>query len=193
MIHNTRFWIPMIVFQIVFGLAVFAITRDYYLDRSESIDANTAVAGQAVPDWPNPSPEFGLAELISSFPGQTIAGDPVELTRQADEFFVNGQYVRAAELYQQLLTVNPGNVDTYNNLGITLHYLGRSDEALQTLNEGITVDPDYQRIWLTLGYVNAQLGHSRQARTALTTAIEIDTHSEVGQSASEMLQAISSD
>ncbi len=38
---------------------------------------------------------------------------------------------------------------------------------------GLAVDPTHQRIWLTLGFVSSQLGNTEQARTALTTAIEL--------------------
>ncbi len=98
------------------------------------------------------------------------------------------QYDRAADLYERLLVFGPNNVDTYNNLGITLHYLGRSAEALRKLNEGVAVDPTYQRIWPTLGFVNSHLGNTEQARTALTTAAKMGANNEVGQSAVRMLE-----
>jgi Flp pilus assembly protein TadD len=79
-------------------------------------------------------------------------------------------------------------VDTYNNLGITLHYLGRSAEALRWLNEGIAKDPTYQRIWLTLGFVNSELGDTGQARIALTKAVQMGADNEIGQSAVRMLE-----
>jgi len=88
------------------------------------------------------------------------------------------------------LVLEPNDVDTYNNLGLTLHYLGRSTEALDKLNEGVAVDPTYQRIWLTLGFVNRQLGNTGQARTALTTAVKMDADSEIGQSATKMLEEL---
>ena len=44
-------------------------------------------------------------------------------------------------MYSQLLAFDPKNVEVYNNLGITLHYLGRSAEAVQRLNEGLALDP----------------------------------------------------
>ena len=93
----------------------------------------------------------------------------------------------AASLYGQLLLIDPSNVDTHNNLGITLHYLGRSAEALDRLNEGALLDPGYQRIWLTLGFVNQQVGNIEEARAALTTAAEMGTDSAVGKSAERML------
>jgi tetratricopeptide (TPR) repeat protein len=116
--------------------------------------------------------------------------DPIEISRRADEFFANKQYDGAANLYEQLLVLNPNNADTYNNLGLTLHYLGRSAEALSRLNEGVALDVENQRIWLTLGYVNSQLGNTEQARKALTTAAQIGNDASIRQSALNMLEAL---
>ena len=61
-------------------------------------------------------------------------------------------------------------------------------KALGKLNEGVGVDPTSQRIWLTLGFVNSQLGNTEQAHTALTTAVKINADNEIGQSAVKMLE-----
>ncbi len=188
MMRGAKFWIPMTVFQVVFGLAVFAITRQYYIHDSDNVSARPTVIRQPSHLWPDRITETDQARFSSSTFSQSAIEDPVEISRQADEFFTKKQYDRAADLYARLLVFGPNNVDTYNNLGITLHYLGRSAEALRKLNEGVAVDPTYQRIWLTLGFVNSQLGNTEQARTALTTAAKMGANSEVGQSAVRMLE-----
>ena len=179
MMRGAKFWIPMTVFQVVFGLVIFAITRQYYIDNSDDVRADPPMTSE---------PSFAWPDFESSTSSQPTIQDPVEISRQADEFFANKQYNRAAELYEQLLTFDPSNVDTYNNFGITLHYLGRSTEALRKLSEGVAADPTYQRIWLTLGFVNSQLGDTEQARIALTTAAQMDADNEVGQTAAKMLE-----
>ena len=121
---------------------------------------------------------------------QPAIRDPNEISRQAGAFFTNKQYDRAADLYEQLLVIRPNDAETYNNLGITLHYLGRSTEALRRLNDGVAVDPGHQRIWLTLGFVNSQLGNTEQARTALTTAAQTGSDDSIRQSAMRMLDEL---
>ncbi len=181
MTRSARFWIMMTVFQVVFGLAIFTITRQYYIHNSDNVSAEPTDRITAT----NPA-QFGLPRS-----SQPITEDAALISRQAEEAFANKQYNRAAELYEQLLALSPNNVTAYNNLGITLHYLGRSAEALRKLNEGVAVDPTYQRIWLTLGFVNSQLGDTEQARTALTSAAQMGADNEVGQSALEMLENLS--
>jgi Flp pilus assembly protein TadD len=178
----------MILFQVVFGMAVFAVTRQYYIQDLDRVGNDPAVTGHPSLDWPDSSQESGTPDFVPVFPEQMMVQDPALKARQADELFTKQQYGDAAVLYEQLLAMDPSNVNTYNNLGITLHYLDRSAEALNILNEGVTVDSTYQRIWLTLGYVNSQLGNTEQARKALNTAVQLDAGSDVGQSAANMLE-----
>ena len=188
MVLNLKFWIPMTVFQIVFGLTIFTITRQYYIPDSDNVSIEPTEISQPSFVWPDGITETNPAQLNSSTFSQSTIEDPAEILRQADEYFTEKQYDKAAELYERLLVLSPNNVETYNNLGITLHYLGRSSEALHRLNEGVVVDPTHQRIWLTLGFVYSQVGSTEDARTALTTAAKIDADNEIGKSAVKMLE-----
>lgn len=193
MFSNPRFWIFMALFQVTFGLAVFAVTRQIYLQDANTLTAEPVSRNAESGQWPVSDRGSDLEQLITSVPGPADTTDPWVLADQADEAFVNQQFDQAADLYHQLLMADPNNVDTYNNLGITLHYLGRSAEALNVLNEGIAIEPGYQRIWLTLGFVNGQTGNIDEARSALATAIDLGPDTEVGQSARKMLQTLGPD
>lgn len=192
--RNGKFWAGMAVFQIAFGLAVFGATRAYYLDdasttaaRAGSPSAGTATVRQR----PAPQPGGISANDIALSSAMTmLADDPAEMGRQADMLFREKQYGRAAELYARLLERNPDNAETRNNLGLTLHYLGRHEEALQHLREGVATNPDHQRIWLTLGFVSSQLGNIEEARRALTKATETGGNLSIKESAEQMLEAL---
>jgi len=178
----------MTLFQIVFGLMVFTITRQYYIQDEDIVSAGSTEMSQPAFVWPDGQTGMNSTQLNSSTFNQSSAGDPVELTRQANEYFTNKQYGEAAELYERLLVFDPNNVDAYNNLGITLHYLGKSTDAIARLNEGVAIDPTHQRIWLTLGFVNSQIGDTVQARSAFNTAAKINADNEIGESAIKMLE-----
>jgi Flp pilus assembly protein TadD len=178
----------MAVFQVVFGLAIYGITRDYYEQEAEIVRGHAPTMSQVPPVWPNSITQSSIDRLSSSALEEPALQDPAEISRRADEFFSNKQYARAAQLYERLLAFSPDNGEIYNNLGLTLHYLGRSTEALGRLNDGVAVDPDHQRIWLTLGFVNGQLGNTEQARTALTTATRIGDNESIRQSAMDLLE-----
>lgn len=186
--QKLKFWIPMTLFQVVFGLTIFTITRQYYIQDSDNVSDNTTEIIQPAFVWPDSITETNPALLNSSIFSQSTIENPAEISRQANEYFTKKQYDKAAELYERLLVLAPNNVNTYNNLGITLHYLGRSSEALHWLNEGVAVDQTHQRTWLTLGFVYSQVGNTENARSALATAAKIDADNEIGKSAVKMLE-----
>ncbi|MDH3433425.1 MAG: tetratricopeptide repeat protein [Gammaproteobacteria bacterium] len=178
----------MAVFQVLFGLAVFAVTRDHYRQDLATIPGHPPTMNSTAPVWPDSISESNIARLTGSTAAEPSLQSPADISRRADEFFSNKQYDKAAELYERLLAFGGDNAEVHNNLGLTLHYLGRSAEALERLNEGVVVDPDNQRIWLTLGFVNGQLGNTEQARTALTAATQIGNDESIRQSAMKMLE-----
>lgn len=184
--RSAKFWVLLGIFQVFFGFAVFAITRDFY-------QVETVAPGNSVESGIAAGSSFSSIDpaLLDSLGNDAaFPQDPDEILRRANEYFANRQYAKAAELYEKLLTYDANNADTLNNLGLTLHYVGRSDEALRRLNEGIAVNPDYQRIWLTLGFVNSDLGNTEAAREALSTAAGMDPDSDIGRSASRMLDEL---
>jgi tetratricopeptide (TPR) repeat protein len=187
---SSKTWVSVAVFQIVFGLAVFAVTREYYIQDTDNVSAHSSTITQPALAWPDGVTATEIARLTSSTSSEPTIQDPIEMSRQADEFFANKQYERAADLYESLLAIAPNDGEIYNDLGITLHYLGRSTEALRWLNEGVAADADNQRIWLTLGFVNSQLGNTERARTALTTAAQTGSNESIRESALRMLDKL---
>ncbi|MDH4108190.1 MAG: tetratricopeptide repeat protein [Gammaproteobacteria bacterium] len=185
--RDMKFWVWLGAFEVAFGFAVFAATRAYYAAEPAEPMADSVVVRDSAPVWSDSFAAGGLPVVPPPASGLSLSSDPVEMSRQADEAFGNRQYERAAELYQRLLALDPSNVELHNNLGLTLHYVGRSDEALTWLEQGIAKDPTHQRIWLTLGFVSAQTGNVERARDALQSAVRMDPASPVGQSAQRML------
>ena len=186
--QRAKFWIILAIFQIVFGVTVFAITRQAYVDRPDGAVQSRVSKSQRTQQWPNQYQQNDLRVFDSIVSTQvSTTQDPAEISRLANTYYADKKYDLAAQQYERLLAFNPGSADVHNNLGITLYYLGRSTDALQILDEGITVEPTNQRIWLTLGFVNKGLGNVDEARTALTKAIKMGPDNEIGRSAAKML------
>jgi hypothetical protein len=154
-------------------------------DREWPLADSKSIGGRLVPG------HHGNRYFAVDFAGTRRAGAKrsrsAEIYRRAEEYFVNKQYAQAAQLYEQLLAHSPNDAEIYNNLGLTLFYLGRPDDALRWLNEGAAKDAGHQRIWLTLGYVNSQLGNTEQARVALTNAMQVGGNTSIRESAEKML------
>ncbi len=182
-------WALFVVFQIFFGLVVFAVTRDYYLREGppRAPEASAPVMSGAVPPGTSVAPaarEFGLA------PPAADSNDPQVLVRQGDDLFGQGRYKDAIPLYEKALALSPDDALIYNDLGLALHYTGESQRAVKLLNQGTTKQPDYQRIWLTLGFVQMENGNNEAARTALTKAQSLDPKNSIGQEAARLLGSL---
>ena len=185
--RDKKFWTLLLVFQVFFGLAVFAVTREYYLPDESAPRGHTLTAAPAASGWSRGMTATDVARLTSPGLVESAPTDPAEIYRRAEDFFAARQYAQAAQLYEQLLPFSSNDAEIYNNLGLTLFYLGRADEALARLREGVAKDPGHQRIWLTLGYVNSQLGNTQEAREALTKATETGGNASIREAALEML------
>jgi len=185
--RDKKFWTLLLVFQVFFGLVVFAVTREYYMPDQTAPRGHTLTTAPAATGWSRGMTATDVARLTSPGLVDTAPSDPGEIYRRAEEFFAARQYAQAAQLYEQLLSVSPNDAEIYNNLGLTLYYLGRGDDALARLNEGVAKDPGHQRIWLTLGYVNSQLGDIEAAREALTKAAETGGNASIREAALDML------
>jgi len=180
--RKAGFWIGLAVFQVLFGLVVFGLTREYYLDRPAPPRTGSSTLPAMLPQ--------AFRDAVATLPATSPppgSETPEAMAERADARFQARDYAEAAVLYERLVALDPGNPALLNNLGITLHYLGRSDEALARLNEGLAADPEHQRSWLTVGFVNAQLGRRDAAQAALENAVRLDAGNDVGQSAARML------
>lgn len=116
--------------------------------------------------------------------------DPQALALLADQYFDSRDYAQAAEIYKQVIQLNPTDTDSYNDLGLAYHYTNRSALALDVLKKGTTVDPSFQRIWLSYGFVLLSTGQAADARIALNRVIELNSENDVGQEAQRMLGRI---
>ena len=187
-------WTLVLASNLVVALAVYFFTRQAYEPRRADTSAGApAEQRQLTGDWTDRVTDLAPSLLDAAGPGPAALQDPARISELANEAFAARDYRRAAELYERLLDFDPGNADVHNNLGLTLHYLGRSGEALERLERGKGIDATNQRIWLTLGFVNGQLGNIDEARAALATAAEMDATSDVGRSARRMLEDMQPD
>lgn len=183
-------WLQTLALLFVFGLIVFAVTRQMYVDDAQTVSAtgSDAATPSAMPQRDQLEVNTGLLESLLL--SDSKKKDPATMSLLADKYFVNKQYAEAADLYGQLSALDPQNVIILNNLGLTLHYINKSQESLAVLKKGSALNPGNQRIWLTLGYVNKELGNLDEAKVSLETAERIDPDTDVGKSASQMLSEL---
>ncbi|MES9968945.1 MAG: tetratricopeptide repeat protein [Candidatus Thiodiazotropha sp.] len=185
-------WAVIVVAQITYGLLVYAITRSYYQDN-RAVTAQVPAAAPEVPAHPKMAPfDASLQPAVKYQPSaeELATEDPALIARLADDYFMKKDYPQAIELYERALKINPDDVETYNDLGLSLFYIGQSQRAVEILQSGVSKQPDFQRIQLTLGFVQAQAGDKVAAATAFQKAIELGPENTVGREAKRMLSEL---
>jgi Flp pilus assembly protein TadD len=115
------------------------------------------------------------------------ATDRAALARAADRLFAARRFDDAIPVYRRILELQPDDAETRNDLGLALHYTGDSQSAIAMLQEGTELAPEFQRAWLSLGFVALQAGEFDIARDALARAHRIGPETEIGREATRLL------
>lgn len=129
---------------------------------------------------PSPPPEF---PATGSLPQASVSSP----ARQGDLLFEQGRYQEAIPFYQKALEASPADVDTWNDLGLALFYVGRGEDSLEVLRQGAKLEPTFQRIWLSLGFVAMRLNRPQEAKTAWERTISIAPTTDIANEARKFL------
>jgi predicted O-linked N-acetylglucosamine transferase (SPINDLY family) len=80
----------------------------------------------------------------------------------------------AVQLYQDILTRQPGNVEALSNQGLALQKLKRYEEALVCLTEAVRLRPEHANSHLNLGLTCQSLGRREEARAAYLQVLALE-------------------
>ena len=130
------------------------------------------------------------AELARNQEFAPEENDPQKMAFRGDQYFEDKQYGQAIELYLKVIQLDPKDVDTYNDLGLSYYYTGNPELAVNTLRKGTKINPRFQRIWLSLGFVLGSTGNIEDAKSALKKAADLNPNNDVGQEAMRILKQI---
>lgn len=128
-----------------------------------------------------------MDKFVVSTPDLSSTEDPQILASLGDRYFAEKDYRQAIKVYERALEITPDDVETHNDLGLSLHYTGQSSRAIEILKAGASKVPGFQRIYLTLGFVQAQTGDTEAAKGAFARAVELNSDNRVGKEAKRML------
>ena len=91
----------------------------------------------------------------------------------AQVFEAEGRNQEALEQYREALRLDPGRLETHNNLGSLLDKMGRPEDALAECRETVRLDPDSSLARNNLGAVLAELGRIDEAISEYEVALRI--------------------
>jgi tetratricopeptide (TPR) repeat protein len=83
------------------------------------------------------------------------------------------EYEAVLTAYDQALTIQPNSHHTWNSKGITLHNLGRGEEAINSFNEALKIKPNYHYAWNWHGYVLNDLGRYEESIISYEQTLKI--------------------
>ena len=87
--------------------------------------------------------------------------DMVTIEYVATAHFRRKRYREAFDLYRTLLEVDPQRAETHAGLGATLYYLGRTEEAIRSLERALYLDPTLETARANLEAMRIQEGARR--------------------------------
>jgi tetratricopeptide (TPR) repeat protein len=178
----------VIAFLAFYGFAVFAVTRDYFLRHPPQV-ASVPTLPQPAAAGRSSTPKITL-DSDSTIPAAVIETNPALLAQRADDLLSQGRYMEAIPMYRRLLEQAADNLDAYNDLGLALHYAGQTAEALGVLSQGASKGPQFQRIWLTYGFVQSQAGDRAGAAATLARARDLSPDTDIGKEAVRLLGSV---
>ena len=152
---------PVIAGAGAFGLVLFGILLGAGVVRNTTRDP---MAGQAPPgsrplaDVRGPaSPDAGegAGAAVRAVTPEVLQG----MLQAARASLFAGRDGEAFAAYQAVLTRDPKNVDALTHLGLLVAIGGRTDAALETLDEALTIDPNYPPALLYRGQLLAEVKH----------------------------------
>ncbi len=92
----------------------------------------------------------------------------------ANQFLQNNQPLKAAEIYRQMIQLDPGNARTYYNLALALDQAGDKQAERSALNDAIRFDPKLAKALNQLGFLELSEGNLSEAERRLKAATDLD-------------------
>ena len=117
------------------------------LARAAALQPDPALAGTVQRLMGRAAQELGRFEAAAEHYAGALQIDPQDseaLDRFAMLRFGQQRYAEALERYRTLVEIDGGSAQTHVNLGATLYYLGRVDEAARSFEHALSLDPDLE-------------------------------------------------
>lgn len=104
-----------------------------------------------------------------------------------------GKFDDAIAYFSRVLSIEPKDAESHNNIAVCLAKLSRLKEAKEHLNQAVTLKPDYPEAWANLGDLCGQIGLFHEGMDACDRAILLkpewaEAHSNKGANLLELGQ-----
>ena len=127
-------------------------------------------------DWKQAATYYERALAVSQQTNIPIAslGKEVVYFYLGTSSYYRELYEKAIADYDKAIEINPDLDQAWNNRGVALANLGRSEAAIADYDKAIEINPDLDQAWNNRGVALANLGRSETAIADYDKAIEIN-------------------
>ena len=103
-------------------------------------------------------------------PGSRVAFDAVSLNISGDKYYERGDIASAIREFEHALTLDSGNVNVLNSLGVCYAVLGDHERALEQFSAALRLEPGEYMAVYNIGLIHALLGRRETALGFFLTA-----------------------
>ena len=94
--------------------------------------------------------------------------------RQAVRFFKNGDYKGALKHFRVVVQHDPSDVESQDNIGVTLARLGRLEEAARAFLQALEIDARFSMPYYHLGLIFDRMGRTGEAIAKYHEALQLN-------------------
>ena len=99
-----------------------------------------------------------------------------QLCTESFKFFNEQKLEQSKSKYEEIIELDPLNLQSHNNLGLIHKQIGNFDEAIKFFNKAIKIDSSYQNAYNNLGIVFLEKGNFFNAIDNFKKLISINSH-----------------
>ena len=111
----------------------------------------------------------------------------------AEAYFELGQYSNASALFNTAAVMRPKDPHPRTRLGVTLHAMGKLDEARKELLKALSLRPQHAEAYAALGAVYHAQKDPEAARAAWQNAVRFDPKGRWGEAGRKALAGLPPD
>ncbi len=117
---------------------------------------------------------LSVTTLTIAPPAIVQAQSVEDLYRQGIAAYDAGDYTQAADIWRQVLQINPNDAVAHASLGFILGEQGQYEAAEAAHREAIRLDPNFALAHASLGFILGEQGQYEAAEAAFREAIRLD-------------------
>jgi tetratricopeptide (TPR) repeat protein len=102
-----------------------------------------------------------------------------------------GDVSGAVDHYRQSIKLKPDYAPAYNNLGLTLHYLQKEQEAAVEVTKALKLKPDYAEAYYNLGIIRKALKQLPEAKIAFEQSLKYETNPTYAEATRKLIRDLS--